>query len=178
MAFIIWGVLAAGSLLLVLGMLIRKIWFFRGTGEPATLEQLRDLLLSVNAMPGPVQVVGTKKRLVFSWRYQEMQWCELCNDLGIRRLFELHCRFDPATRTVLLADRMRIADFLICPDQVKVGSLRVPLPFLRVRPKRLGSIEQYMTTAPSKYCFHPREIKSPVMGTILASGWNVRFSLF
>jgi len=73
---------------------------------------------------------------------------------------------------------MRTADFLICPERVKIGSLRVPLPILTIRPRHLGTIEGYTTTAPHEYHFHPREIKSPVMGTILASGWNVRFSLF
>jgi hypothetical protein len=178
MAFCIWLVLATLSFLPVLGMLIKKIWFFRGTGEPATLELLQEHLLSVNTMPGPVQVIGKRKKLSFSWRYQEMQWCELFSSLGICRVYELHCRFDPSTRTVLLADRMRTADFLICTERVKIGSLRIPLPFLRVRPGRLGTIERYKTTAPHEYHFHPREIKSPVMATILASGWNVRFSLF
>ena len=178
MAFCIWLVLATLSSLLVLGMLIKKIWFFRGTGEPVSLEQLQEHLLGINAMSGPVQVIRKRKKLVLSWRCQEMQWCELFNDLGICRLYELHCRFDPPTRTVLLMDRMRTADFLICPERVKIGSLRVPLPFLRVRSRHLGTIERYTTTAPHQYHFHPREIKAPVMGTILASGWNVRFSLF
>jgi hypothetical protein len=30
---------------------------------------------------------------------------------------------------------------------------------------------------PFQYDFLPHEIKAPVLGTILASGWNVRFSL-
>lgn len=172
----IWLVLAAVSFLPVLGMLIKKIWFFRGTGEAATLAQLQEHLLAINAMPGPVQVIGKSNKLILSWRYQEMQWCELFSSLGISRLYELHCRFDASTRTVLLADRMRTADFLICPERVKVGVLRIPLPLLRVRWGRLGTIERYKTTAPHEYHFHPREIKAPVMATILASGWNVRFS--
>jgi hypothetical protein len=178
MAFSIWVVLAALSFLPVLGMLIKKIWFFPGTGEPATLEQLREHLLAINAMAGPVQVIGKKKKLIVRWRHEETQWCELFSDLGISRLYELHCRFDFSTRTVLLADRIRTADFLICPERVKIGFLRIPLPFLRVRPGRLGTIERYITTAPNEYRFHPSEIKSPVISTILASGWNVRFSLF
>jgi hypothetical protein len=178
MAFCIWAVLAALSFLPLLGMLIKKIWFFCGTGEPVTLEQLQEHLLSINALPGPVQVIGKRKKLILSWRYQEMQWCELFSDLGISSLYELHCRFDASTRTVLLADRMRTADFLICPERVKIGFLRIPLPFLRIRSRHLGTIERYKTTAPHEYHFHPREIKSPVMAAILACGWNVRFSLF
>ena len=90
----------------------------------------------------------------------------------------LHCRFDADTRTVYLMDRQRTADFLICPDRVKTGRLRIPLPLLRLRAKRLAAIEQYALLAEDEYNFHPREIKSPVLGTILASGWHVRLSLF
>ena len=58
-------------------------------------------------------------------------------------------------------------------------SLPVPclLPLLRLRPSRLGSVEQYAATESFQYDFLPREIKGPVLGTILQSGWNVRFSL-
>jgi len=97
--------------------------------------------------------------------------------LGLTRLYELHCRFDADTRTVFLIDRLRSADFLICPDRVKTGRARIPLPLLRARSKQLAAIEQYATLAEHDYVFHPREIKSPVLGTILASGWHVRFSL-
>ncbi len=178
MVFCIWLTLVALSFIPALGMLIKKIWFFRGTGESATLAQLQEHLLAINAMPGPVQVIGKRNKLILRWRYQELQWCELFSSLGVSRLYELHCRFDPSTRTVLLVDRMRTADFLICPERVKIGALRIPLPLFRLRLGRVGTIERYKTAAPHEYHFHPREIKSPVMGTILASGWNVRFSLF
>ena len=177
-ALCLWAVLASLSCLLVLGLLVRKIWFFRGTGEPVTFEQLREQLLSVNTMAGPVQVCKRRKKLIFTWRYKELQWCELFSGLGINRLYELHCRFDPTTRTVFLADRTRAADFLICPERVKIGFRRIPLPLLSVRPRRLDTLSQYATKEPHEYNFRPREIKAPVMGTILASGWNVRLSLF
>jgi hypothetical protein len=174
----LWGAGAALSFLVALRLLISKIWVFRGTGEPATLEHLQELLLGINDTQGPLQVIRKGQRLVFTWRYHELQWCERFSRLSLNRLYELHCRFDPDTCTVLLLDRMRTADFLICPDQVKIGWLRIPLPLFRVRPRRLGTIAQYATLGPEAYQFHPREIKAPVMGTLLASGWNVRFRLF
>ena len=178
MAFCLWGVLAVVSFIPVLGRLIKNVWLFQGTGEPLTLEQLQERLLGINGVSCPVLVIGKRKKLIFTWRYRELLWCELFSRLGISNLYELHCRFDPATRTVFLTDRLRNADFLICPEGVKIGFRRIPLPFFRVRPRRLGTIEQYTTKQAHAYDFHPREIKSPVMGTILASGWNVRFSLF
>lgn len=178
LALCIWGVLAALSFIPVLGRLVNKVWFFQGRGEPVTLEQLEERLLGINGVACPVQVFKKRKKLIITWRYREELWCELFCRLGISRLYELHCRFDPATQTVLLVDRLRTAHFLYCPEQVKIGLPRIPLPFFRVRLRRLGTIAQYATKEPHEYDFHPREIKSPVMGTILASGWNVRFSLF
>jgi hypothetical protein len=178
MAFCLWGVLVVLSFIPLLGKLIHKVWLFEGIGEPVSPGQLRERLLSINAAPGPVRVISKRQKLIVTWRYQEVLWCELFSRLGISRVYELHCRLDPVTRTVFLADRIRSADFLICPERVKIGFLRIPLPVFRVRPRQLGSIAQYATKEPHEYDLHPREIKSPVMGTILASGWNVRFSLF
>ena len=174
----LWVAVAALLFPPLLGWVIKKCWFFKGTGDPVHLEELRRRLLKINNTRGPVRVLGKGDKLIITWRYEEQQWCELLSRLGVVRLYELHCRFDSATRTVLLADRMRIADFLICPEQVRIGFRRIPLPFFRVRPKQLGTVEQYAATAPHEYDFHPREIKSPVMGTILTSGWDVCFSLF
>lgn len=176
--FCFWGVLVVVSFIPLLGRLIHKVWFFRGTGEPVSPEQLQKRLLSINETPGPVRVISKRQKLIVTWRYREELWCELFSRLGISRVYELHCRLDPVTRTVFLVDRIRTADFLICPERVKIGFLRIPLPVFRVRLRQLGSIAQYATREPHEYDFHPREIKSPVMGTILASGWNVRFSLF
>ncbi len=173
-----WVTLAALLLPVFLGWIIRRCWYFSGSGSPVQAEELQRRLLRVNDIRGPVRAVGERNKLVLTWRHEDPQWCELLSRLNVTRLYELHCRLEPATRTVLLMDRMRTADFLICPDQVKIGLRRIPLPFCRVRPGRLGMIEQYAQTAAHEYDFHPREIKSPVMGTILSSGWNVRFSLF
>jgi hypothetical protein len=170
------AVIAVG--LVVANSVLKKFWFFRGQGEPITAEQLRQRLLTVNAMACPVTAQEKRRAIIFTWRYRETQWCELFHRLGINRLYELHCHIDADTRTVLLVDRMRAADFLICPDRIKVGRLRIPLPLLAVRTKRLAAIEQYATLAEHDYTLHPREIKAPILGTVLASGWNVRFSLW
>jgi len=178
LAVCLWAALTLLALIPVSGMLLQKIWFFRGTGDPATLKQLQERLLAINAVNCPVSAALKRKKLIFTWRTQELQWCELFSRLDVKRLYELHCRFDADTRTVYLLDRIRLADFVVCPERVKIGSLRIPLPLLRARSRRLATINQFAALEPHDYDFHPREIKSPVLGTILACGWNVRFSLF
>ena len=178
MAFCLWMALAILVLIPVANVVLKKIWFFQGSGEPVSLEQIRQRLLTVNAMDCPVAAMAKRRTLILTWRFRETRWCELFSRLGLNRLYELHCRFDADTRTVYLIDRVRSADFLICPDQIKTGRSGIPLPLLRARSKRLATLAQYATLAEHEYVFHPREIKSPVLGTILASGWHVRFSLF
>lgn len=178
MFFCLWLTSAMVAGLAIANLLLKKIWFFRGRGEPVSLDQLRQRLLTVNALTCPVTAQIKKRAIVFTWRYREKQWCELFNRLGISRLYELHCHLDADTRTVLLVDRLRTVDFLICPDRVKTGRPRLPLPLLTTPSKRLAAIEQYATMAEHEYIFHPREIKAPIVGTILASGWHARFSLW
>ncbi len=174
----LWVALLPLLLLGLANILLKNIWFFPATADPLPLETLRERLLAVNAMACPVAATAKRKKIIVTWRIAAMQWCELLSRLGIDRLFELHCRFDPDTRTVILVDRIRHADFLICPQQVTVSRRHIPLPLLRARLARLRRIDDYPTLDDHDYDFHPREIKSPVMGTILACGWNVRFSLF
>ncbi|MCL2458416.1 MAG: hypothetical protein FWF31_06105 [Desulfobulbus sp.] len=178
MAVCAWLALVLLALLSLTNMLLRRIWFFRGQGEPVSLDQLRQRLLSVNAMECPVMALGKRRKIVFTWRFKELRWCELFSRLGKNRLDELHCRFDADTRTVYLSDRVRLADFIICPDRIKISRPRIPLPLLRASSKRLNAIKQYADLAEHEYAFHGREIKSPVLGTILASGWHVRYTLF
>lgn len=177
LALCLWVALAILVLIPVFSMLLKKIWFFRGSGDPVPLDVLKERLLAINTMNCPVAALAKRKKIILTWRYQETQWCEMFSRLDLNRLFELHCHFDADTRTVTLVDRIRTADFLICPERVKIGRARIPLPLLRARSGRLATIEQYPALEAHDYDFHPREIKSPVMGTILACGWNVRFSL-
>lgn len=173
-----WLAFACLSLLVVLQVLLQRVWFFPGSGVPVSEDELRLRLLAVNNLAVPVRVGERRRKLTVSWRYDEVPWCELFSRRNLSNLYELRLRLDPLTRTVTLMDRRRSVQFLFCPEDVKTGWPRVILPFLWLRQGRLGSVEQYAATEPYLYDFHPREIKAPVMGTILASGWDVRFSLF
>ena len=173
----LWLTLACLSLPVVLQVLLRRVWFFPGTGVAVDEDELRGRLLAVNNLDAPVRVVERRRKLVVGWRHDEVQWCELLSRRDLRSLYELHLHIDPRTRTVTLMDRRRPVQFLFCPEGVRTGRPRVVLPLLRLRPSRLGSVEQYAATESFQYDFLPREIKGPVLGTILQSGWNVRFSL-
>ncbi len=174
----VWAAFTLLFLLLLGNALLRKLWFFPGTGDPVSLEQLREKLLSINKISCPVQVVGKRKKMFFSWRLTDATWCERMRQSHKPCLYELRCRLDVNTRTVFMVDRIRSVDLELCPDKVETGRRRIPLPVLRVHLRRLPLIDSYVSAAPESYALEPREIKAPVLGTIIACGWNVRLSLF
>jgi hypothetical protein len=178
LAFGIWGVLVFGSLIPFLSMIIRKIWFFRGHGEPVALKMLQEKLLAVNHGKGPVLVQEKKKKFIVTWHYANPQWCELMNRIGMDRLYELHLFFDNATKTVVFSDKNRSLRFVACPEKVRTGFIAKPKLFLKVSLGEQWSVDNYTGAEPQDYSFLPGEIKSPVLGTVLKCGWNVRFSFF
>lgn len=177
-AALIWALLVLLSLGPALSMIIRKIWFFKGEGEPVPLEALRTALLMLNKGKGPLLVTEKRKGLVITWNYKDPKWCRLMDRREINRLHELHLVFNNATKTVELSDKSRSLQIMICSEKIKTGLLRKPALLLGVKIGDRICIDSYTTTSELEYAFHPREIKSPVMGSILQSGWNVRFHLF
>nr|WP_320013008.1 hypothetical protein [uncultured Desulfobulbus sp.] len=158
--------------------LLKRIWCLAGKEVLTSEAQLRHRLLEVNTIACPVRAVEKRKKILFSWRYNDIAWCGMISRMGMKRLYELRCRFDATTRTVYLVDRYRYIDFLVCPDRVKTGFARICLPLLRTSSSYLKSTDQYNTLEPHGYDFLPAEIKAPVIGTIINNGWKVRFSLF
>lgn len=177
-ALIVWGVLAGIFLFPALAVIVGKVWFFRGRGEPVVLDLLLSLLMKVNDIDAPVSVIKRGKKLVCTWRYTEPHWCERLEQKGMKRLYELWLRFDNSTKTVTLTDRYRSVNWVLSPVTVKTGWMSYSKPLFGVRTGDEWGVENYADTGPDDYAFNPHEIKSPVMNTILKNGWNVRFSLF
>ena len=173
----LWGAAALLLMIVIGNKLLKKIWFFLGENKLTSVQQLRDALLAVNTLTCPVAALGKRKKIIFTWRYNDLQWCGMLSRRGIDRLYELHCRIDADSRTVYVIDRIRRVDFLICPDRVKTGFARICLPKLQGG-DAFETISLYAAREPHDYDFFPGEMKGPVIGTILSCGWNVRFSLF
>ncbi len=176
-ALAVWGLLVLLSLGPALSLLLKKIWFFQGTGTPVSLKELRATLMKVNGMHAPVRVLDKGKRLIVEWRYDDSDWCELMAEKNITRLYELRLGFDANTRTVTLSDRSRKVDFDLCPIRVKTGFFAMPRLFFGIRSAEKYGVEQYRERRPSDFLFKPGEIKSPLVGTLLSLGWNVQFAL-
>lgn len=174
-AFIVWGLLAFISLFPALHYILKRIWFFEGRCEPVPLESLQSVLLNLNSLDAPVLVKEKKKKYIVTWRCKEEKWCQLMEHGGVKKLYELHLFFDNPTKTVFFKDISRSINFITCPAKVKVSFLRMSKPLLGISLSEENTIDTYGTMDISEYTFCPKEIKTPVLNTVLNQGWNVRF---
>ncbi|WPD21162.1 MAG: hypothetical protein SD837_13240 [Candidatus Electrothrix scaldis] len=176
-ALIAWAALYLLPFPFFLRFILRRVWFFKGRGEPVLQDLLEFTLLAVNDFNNPVQVRKKKNKLRLCWRSHDADWCQRMFLAGMKRSYELHLEFSPETRTVIMRDKVRHIDLSRCPVKVRLGLMSSTRFYIRMRTApqwRLTFLEQ---TAPADYLFHPQEIKSPVFNTILENGWNIRFDL-
>jgi hypothetical protein len=178
LAVVVWGVLAGIFFIPAAAAILKKVWFFKGKGEPVVLDLLHSILLEVNKIDAPVQVVKQRKKFIITWRHKDQNWCERFEKTGMKRIYELWLTFDNNTKTVTMSDKYRSANWDLSPITIKTGWLVLSKPFFRVSIGNEWGVENYQDTAPEDYSFLPNEIKSPVMNSILKNGWNVRFSVF
>jgi len=176
-ALLVWGILVALSFVPAVAMIIKKIWFFHGTGRPIPEKELHAALLRVNKLKIPIRVTEKRKQLIVEWRYDDPDWCEYMVAAHVSRLYELYLRFDDPTHTVRVTDRRRKVNFDLCPVRVKTGLLALPRPFFSLPRRKKYTFENYSNMAPSDFSFTPGEIKAPLLNSILARGWNVQFTL-
>lgn len=173
-----WAVGTALFFIPALAIIIRKVWVFQGKREPVPLGHIEEVLLETNTFDAPVSVKRSGRKLVATWRHQDQDWCELLEKTKMKRLYELWMDFDNHTKTVVMTDKYRSADWKLSPIKVKTGWFAYSKPYFNVATGKEWGVENYTDSSPDDYSFSPKEIKSPFLNTILKNGWNVRFSLF
>ena len=174
----IWAIGTAIFFLPALAIIIKRVWFFEGNGEPVSLEHLKKILMEINDFGAPVYIKTKRNKLKASWKHQEQSWCELFENTDMKNIYELWLAFDKNTRTVIMTDKYRSADWKLSPIKVTTGWFAYPKPYFNIAIGNEWGIDNYVNSAPEDYNFVPKEIKSPILNTILKNGWNVRFSLF
>jgi hypothetical protein len=177
-ALIAWAALYLLPLPFFLRLIIRRVWFFKGNGEPVLEDLLRFMLMGINDFTTPVIVSKKRNQLRLAWRCKEPEWCRRMAINGIRKTYELNLEFEASTRTVIMRDRVRWVNFFLCPVRVNTGLLSSARFFWHVKIGKEWGIHNFEHTAADDYTFTPQQLKSPVFNTILANGWNVRFELY
>jgi hypothetical protein len=177
-ALAVWAALYLLPFPFLLRWIIHAVWVFPGEGEPALRDMLEFMLLGVNDFPNPVR--AEKKsggRIRLSWQIDDPVWCQRMALARLRQQYELTLTFDSAARTVTMRDRVRPADFSLCPVKVRTGLLSEPRFFCFVRRSAEDGVSSFEQTAPEDWRFRPQELKTPVFNTILRNGWHVRLAL-
>lgn len=157
---------------LILAWILRRFWRFPARQSPVSMEKLRQDLLAINALNGPIKVTARRKVLLVSYRYDDPRWCEQMEAAGIRLLYTLRLRLLGGTHRAILTDRFRRVDFALCPVQVKAGLIRWPWPVLGIRKQRHHLEEMEALT----FHFRAAEIKGLFTQALLDRGWEVVFS--
>ncbi|WP_417909861.1 hypothetical protein [Candidatus Electronema sp. PJ] len=176
-ALLVWAALYILPSPFLLRLIIHKIWFFPGQGEPVLQEMLEFMLLGINEIPNPVRAEKKGKTIRLSWHYDDPNWCRWMALARLHKLYELILEFDPATRTVIMRDRVRPVDFSLCPVKIRTGLLASPRFFCHVQIGPEWGISKFEQTTAEDWQFRPQELKSPVFNTIIRNGWNIRFAL-
>lgn len=163
-----------------LDQVVKRTFTFRGEGQPVPAGALRRQILAVNHSRNvPIMAEERLYDLVLTWKYADARWWEALSRAGLTRLYELHVRLDEKRRTATLIDVTRSVRWRAGPTQVHIGgrSGRGVLAGYEFG-KQWGIQENWQTGVISDYRFVPAEIKTPVMNTILRSGWDVRFGIW
>ena len=127
-ALIAWAALYLLPFPFFLRCILRRVWIFRGRGEPVQQDLLEFMLLAINDFSNPVQVRKKKNRLRLRWRIHDADWCQRMFLVGMRKTYELHLEFSPETRTVIMRDRVRRIDLSRCPLKVRLGLMSSARP--------------------------------------------------
>jgi hypothetical protein len=186
-------VLILGMFVLIVVLLVpyldqvaKRVFHFKGEGDPVPVTELRELILSVNGfVDAPVmaeerQNAWTGRRaLLVTWKYVDARWWEILAKAGLTQLYELHVKLDESQHVATLIDVHKSVDWRAGPTEVRLrGGLLRGLMFAYEIGKRWGIKENWELGKVYDYKFVPSEVKLPVMNSILRSGWSVRLGLW
>ena len=180
-------------LVLILGMLVlsfvalipyldwvaKRVFRFRGEGEPVPETALRTQIQAINQFDAPVMVEERKGRLVATWKYVDARWWERLAKAGLTKIYELHVKFDGTQHLVTLIDVTKSVSWRGGPTEVRIGwGLFRGIAFAYEIGKQWGIKESFQLGQVYDYKFAPQEVKMPIMNSILRSGWDVRFGIW
>jgi len=172
-------VLAVAIMVPYLDWAAKKVFCFKGEGEPISEAELRAQIQAINQFDAPVTVEERKDKLVATWKYVDARWWELLARAGLTKVYELHIKFDGAQHLVTLIDVTKTVSWRAGPTEVRLrgGFFRGIILAYEIG-KQWGIKENWELGQVYDYKFVPQEIKMPIMNSILRSGWDVRFGIW
>lgn len=172
-------VLAIVIIVPYLDQMAKRVFRFRGEGEPVSETELRAQIQAINEFDAPVMIEERKGKLVATWKYVDARWWELLAKAGLTKVYELHIKFDDVQHLVTLIDITKSVSWRAGPTKVRLwgGFFRGIMLAYEIG-KQWGIKENFELGKVYDYKFVPQEIKMPIMNSILRSGWDVRFGIW
>lgn len=176
--------------IVALNLVAAGLWFFKGSAWaaridapavalPADVTTLRQALLAVNQMPGPVEVAARPDgALEVNWRYADARWFDLMRVHRLKRTHRLVLFLDTAARTVRVREYWSAFDASAGPDGLRLGwKAATGIQFFAVEHQRVfgaqlgpdGRPTGEMTKA---YTFNLQELKAPLLAAVTGAGWR------
>jgi hypothetical protein len=157
----------------------KRVFRFKGEGEPNSEDTLRSLILNINDLDAPVMIQEKNGRLIATWKYVDAKWWELFAKAGLEQVYELHMKINADKKTVTMIDINKSVSWKAGPTQVRIrGGFFRGISTTYSIGKQWGIKENFELGKIYDYKFSSNEIKYPIMNTILRNGWDVRFGLW
>jgi hypothetical protein len=172
-------VVSAGGLIPFMDWAAKRVFYFPGEGQPISEAALRAQVQAINELNVPVMVQERGRTLAVTWKYVDARWWELFARAGLTKIYELHVKFDEARRRVTLIDVTKSVSWRAGPTKVQIAWIGFRgISFEVEIGQQWGIVENFQLGQVYEYRFSPQEIKTPVMNSILRSGWDVRFGIW
>jgi hypothetical protein len=172
-------VLSIAGFIPYMDWVVKRVFRFEGQGHPLSEAALRAHIHEINGFDVPMVVQERKRKLVATWKIVDARWWELLAKAGLTKIYELHIKFDEARHLVTLIDVSRSVSWRAGPTEVQVGwaGFRGLMSGYEIG-EQWGIGEDLELEEIYDYTFSPKEIKTPIMNSILKSGWDVRFGIW
>lgn len=162
----------------VLDCITKAAFYFRGSGVPMALVDLRKQIMEVNFHDLPIVAKEKGEKISVTWKYLDAKWWEVLSKQGAQRSFELVIHLDEKNHLATLVDISRSIRWGAGPSSVRFGfSFFRGVSLSRSQGAAWGIKESFTLGKIYQFRFSSDEIHDPVMNTILQAGWNVRFGL-
>ncbi|MCX6853943.1 MAG: hypothetical protein NTV80_03455 [Verrucomicrobia bacterium] len=178
---------------MVLLVCIYSLWFFKGIGWCARAQpvpgarilpesELVSRVMAINHLDVPFTLTRGDKpnELIADWRYADAKWLDLARAHGVRRTFRMKLTLDESSHTVRATDYTAEFDWSVGRSSASIQwKAAMGVVFFQKEQQTIFGLQVdeqgYLSPVMSyTYKFDLSEMKSPIITTIIQSGWTWR----
>lgn len=181
--YLIFGLLITviAAFIPYLNFAMQRCFVFEPAAQASPVDEarLREDILAIDRLRGPVGVRQQGGKLILSWRYLDTEVWGLLSKHGLRKTYELHVRLDDAGKQAILTDVKKSLRLGAGPGGVSLGFGLARGYLVEVEAGQSWNLRRNLSLDEAyEFRFEPQEIKGPVHDMILRSGWTVRYGMW